>query len=262
MQLIDSHTHLDFAVFDHDRLQVLAGCQALGVKRALVMGISSANWDKLWQLCQQHSMLYAAFGLHPMFLAQHTQQNLIQLETYLQRFSQHNKCVAVGEIGLDYYLAELDKTKQQQLFQAQLELAKQFDLPVCLHVRRAHADTVKYLKQVKLERGGIVHAFSGSLEEAKEYLKLGFYLGIGGAATWEQAKHLHRVFREIPTQHWVLETDAPDMAPSFHAKQRNSPEFLPQICQQLAQLKQISPEQLAQITTNNVQQLFHWSTIE
>lgn len=262
MQLIDSHTHLDFAAFDHDRSQVLADCQALGVKRALVMGVSSANWDKLWQLCQQHSMLYAAFGLHPMFLAQHTQQDLIQLESYLQRFSQYNKCVAVGEIGLDYYLAELDKIKQQQLFQAQLELAKQFDLPVCLHVRRAHADTVKYLKQAKLSRGGIVHAFSGSLEEAKEYIKLGFYLGIGGAATWSQAKRLQRVFQQIPSTHWVLETDAPDMSPSFQAQQRNSPEFLPQICQMLATLKGISSEQLAQTTTANMFQLLHWSTIE
>lgn len=258
MQLIDSHTHLDFSVFDDDRAQVLAQCQALGVSHALIMGISAANWDKLWRLCQEHSMLYGAFGLHPMFLAQHSLHHLSLLEQYLAAYSQHRKCVAVGEIGLDYFLAELDKIQQQQLFQAQLELAKKYDLPVCLHVRRAHADTIKYLKQAKLNRGGIVHAFSGSAEEAKEYIKLGFYLGVGGAATWDNAKRLHKVLQSIATQHWVLETDSPDMSPSFNAHQRNSPIFLPQICQHIALIKQIPSEQLAASSTHNMRTLLHW----
>jgi TatD DNase family protein len=164
----------------------------------------------------------------------------------------------VGEIGLDYFLPELDRQIQQQLFEAQLQLAADFNLPALLHVRRSHAQVIATLKRFKLQRGGIVHAFSGSREEAREYIKLGFKLGLGGAATWPQALRLRKVLPDLPLDAIVLETDAPGMAPAMYPNQRNSPQYLPDICRALAEIMGISPEQLAKATTANACEVFGW----
>lgn len=258
MRLIDTHTHLDFPDFDSDRAEVLTHCRTLGVERLVLLGVYRDNWQRLWDMTLQNDDLYAAFGLHPVYLEQHQPDDLIQLRHWLERLAGHPKLCAVGEFGLDYYLDTLDRERQQTLFEAQLKLAIEFELPALLHVRRAHAPTIATLKRLKPARGGIVHAFAGSYEEAREYLKLGFKLGLGGAPTWPQALRLRKVIAQLPLEAFVLETDAPDMAPVMFAGQRNSPEHLPAICTALAELRGVPADELALASTRNACELFRW----
>jgi TatD DNase family protein len=259
MQLIDTHTHLDFPDFDADRDELLARSRAAGVERLVVLGVYRDNWQRLWDLVQHHQGLYAAFGLHPVYLQQHRPEHLDQLREWLQRLAGYPRLCAVGEFGLDYYVESLDRAHQQQLFEAQLDLAAEFELPVLLHVRRAHAATIATLKRYRLPRGGVIHAFAGSYEEAREYIRLGFRLGLGGAPTWPQALRLRKVIARLPLEAIVLETDAPDMAPAMHPGVRNSPEHLPDICAALAELCDVTPEELARASSRNAAELFGWS---
>lgn len=259
MQLIDTHTHLDFPDFDADRAELLARCRGLGVERLVVLGVYQGNWQRLWQLCQAEDGLHAAFGLHPVYLQQHRPEHLGELRAWLQRLAGHPKLCAVGEFGLDYFVESLDRQHQQQLFEAQLALAAEFELPALLHVRRAHAVTIATLKRFRLPRGGVIHAFAGSYEEAREYLRLGFRLGLGGAPTWPQALRLRKVVARLPAEAIVLETDSPDMAPAMYPGLRNSPEHLPAICAALAELRGETPEQLAEHSSRNAAELFGWA---
>lgn len=258
MHLIDTHTHLDFPEFDADRAAVLARSRALGVREMVVLGVHRDNWQRLWDLVETDPQLYAAFGLHPIYLAQHSADDLAALQSWLERLHGHPQLCAVGEIGLDYYLEHLDHEAQQALFVSQLQMAQALALPVLVHVRRAHAATIALLKQHRPARGGIIHAFAGSYEEAREYLKLGFKLGLGGAPTWPQANRLRNVLTRLPLDAIVLETDAPDMPPAMHPKQRNSPEHLPAICSALAELLNLTPQTLAQASSRNACELFGW----
>jgi TatD DNase family protein len=224
-----------------------------------VLGVHQANWQRVWNLALAEDGLYAAFGLHPVYLDEHRSEQLNELHDWLTRYTGHPKLCAVGEFGLDYFLEQLDRERQQQLFEAQLKLAIEFELPALLHVRRAHAATIATLKRLKPQRGGIIHAFAGSYEEAREYLKLGFKLGLGGAPTWPQALRLRKVVAQLPLEAIVLETDSPDMAPAMHPNQRNSPEHLPDICAALAELRGISSEVLASASSQNAAQLFGWN---
>ena len=178
MRLIDTHTHLDFPDFDADRAEVLARSQALGVQRMVVLGVYQSNWQRLWQLVESNEGLYAAFGLHPVYLDDHRPEHLGELRAWLDRLIGHPRLCAVGEFGLDYYLDHLDRQRQQALFEAQLHLAIEFELPVLLHVRRAHAATIATLKRLRPARGGIIHAFAGSQVQAERFLELGFVLGL------------------------------------------------------------------------------------
>ncbi|MDH1868451.1 TatD family hydrolase [Pseudomonas chengduensis] len=259
MRLIDTHTHLDFPDFDADRDEVLTRSRALGVQRLVVLGVYQANWQRLWQLVEEDESLHAAFGLHPVYLDEHHPQHLLELRDWLGKLAGHRKLCAVGEFGLDYYLEQLDRQRQQTLFEAQLNLAAEFELPALLHVRRAHAATIATLKRFRLARGGIIHAFAGSYEEAREYIKLGFRLGLGGAATWPQANRLRKVVAQLPLEAIVLETDSPDMAPAMHPKQRNSPEYLTVICAELAALRGMTAEELATASSRNADELFGWA---
>jgi TatD DNase family protein len=258
MRLIDTHTHLDFPEFDADRAAVLQRSRAAGVEKLVLLGVYRANWQRLWELVQREDGLYAAFGLHPLYLDQHRPEHLAELRGWLERLAGEPRLCALGEFGLDWFLPELDRARQQALFEAQLALAVEFALPALLHVRRAHAQTIATLKRFRPPRGGIVHAFAGSAEEAKEYLRLGFKLGLGGAATWPQANRLRKVVAQLPEEAIVLETDAPDMAPSMHAHGRNSPEFLADICAALAELRGCSAAALAAASSRNAAELFGW----
>lgn len=258
MRLIDTHTHLDFPPFDDDREQVIANALSRGVERQVLIGVYHDHWERLWALAVSQPSLHATLGLHPVFMHKHTDAHLRQLRTWLERLHRHPKLCAIGEVGLDYYIDTPDKPAQQALFEAQIALAIEFDLPLLLHVRRAHADVVATLKRYKPPRGGIAHAFSGSYEEAREYLRLGFKIGLGGAGTWPQAHRMHRVLKQLPLDGIVLETDSPDIAPASHPGERNSPEFLPDICVELARLKGIEAEELAETSTRNAEALFRW----
>jgi len=260
MPLCDSHCHLDFPQFDADRAQVLAACQQLGVEKLVLAAVTREHWARLWRLVEstQQPQLYGTLGLHPYFLNEHQPADLQQLRQQLQSYQQHPKLCAIGEIGLDFYLPELDRQQQLFYFTEQLKLAKEFELPVILHTRKAHAEVIQLLKHYSLPRGGIIHAFSGSYEQAQEYIKLDFLLGIGGAYTWPNARKLRATLPRLPLTSIVLETDSPDMAPAFAAGQRNSPSHLPKICSELAEVIGISAEQLAKQTSSNLKQLFAW----
>ncbi len=259
MRLVDTHTHLDFDDFDTDRQAVLKHCLQLGVERLVVLGVYQRNLQRVWDLALKEPAVYAALGLHPIYLDEHKPEHLDALRNRLAQLAGHPKLCAMGEIGLDYYVESLDRGRQQQIFEAQLQMAIDFNLPVLLHVRRSHADVIATLKRFKLKRSGIIHAFAGSAEQAREYIKLGFKLGLGGAATWPQALRMHRVIAQLPLDSVVLETDSPDMAPAMYPGQRNSPEHLPDICTELAKLMSLDAGKLAQISTDNAKAVFGWT---
>lgn len=258
MDLIDTHTHLDFPDFDADRQALMAESRALGVRQMVVLGVYQGNWQRVWDLVQSDPDLHAAFGLHPVYLEDHRPEHLTELGDWLTRLAGHRQLCAVGEIGLDYFIETLDRERQQALFDAQLQLAVDFNLPALIHVRRSHAAVIATLKRIKSKRAGIIHAFAGSQEEAREYIKLGFKLGLGGAATWPQALRMHRVLARLPLESVVLETDSPDMAPAMFPGQRNSPAHLPAICTALAAIMSLAPEQLAAASSANARELFNW----
>ena len=255
MRLIDSHCHLDFPAFDQDRAAVIAHCQTLGVEKMIVVGVTRQHWSRLWDTVSNHDGLYGAFGLHPYFLAEHQDSDIPALVEQLSLYRDHPKLCAVGEIGLDFLLQELDIKQQIHLFEQQVAIAAEFSLPVIIHSRRANAQVTAILKKAKLSRAGIIHAFSGSYEEALEYIKLGFLLGFGGAATWPRATRLQSVLKRLPIASIALETDSPDMPPEWLAGQRNSPEQLPSICQYLADIYGLSSTAFAAQTSANVQHL-------
>ena len=261
MRLIDTHTHLDFPDFDADRVQVLDNAAARGVERVVVLGVHQANWQRVWDLALADDRVYAALGLHPVFLEEHQPDHLDALSRWLQRLQGHPKLCAIGEFGLDHYLKNLDRDRQQALFEAQLKLAVDFELPVLLHVRHSHAAVIATLKRFKLPRAGVIHAFAGSWEEAREYLKLGFKLGLGGAPTWPQALRMHKVLPRLPLESIVLETDSPDMAPSMYPGVRNTPEHLPDIAEALACIMGTDALTLAAASTRNATALFRWPTL-
>ncbi|WP_213875320.1 TatD family hydrolase [Pseudomonas sp. dw_358] len=260
MRLIDTHTHLDFPDFDADRQAVLAEARRQGVEQVVVLGVHEGNWQRVWSLIESDPQLHAALGLHPVFLGQHRPEHLEQLRHWLDRLAGHPQLCAVGEFGLDYYIESLDRERQQALFEAQLQVAKDYQLPALLHVRRSHAPITAALKAFKLERRGIIHAFSGSREEAREYLKLGFKLGLGGAPTWPQALRLRKVLAELPLDAIVLETDSPDMAPAMYPGVRNSPAHLPAIAESLAQIMGVEVERLVEASRVNACEVFGWSS--
>lgn len=247
MELIDSHCHLDTAAFDADRLQVIEHCQQLGISQIIVPAIDQPGWNSLLQLCQQHTSLLPALGLHPVFIDRHQPGDIRMLESFIQT---HHP-VAVGEIGLDFFIRDLDRDKQQQLFEAQLGIALNADLPVILHSRKSHDQIIHTLKRLPV-RGGIVHAFNGSRQQADQYIDMDFKLGFGGTLTYERSNKIRALAKSLPLSAIVLETDAPDMVVAAHRGERNSPEYLPDCLTALAAVRDEEPELIAAQTTRNV----------
>lgn len=264
MYLIDTHNHLGCDAFDEDRNQVLTRSIEQGVVRQIMIGVASMEWLPLLNYAQSHSSLFVACGIHPMYIPDSNELDfaLTKLEQLLHKEKSNQKFCALGEIGLDYYYVNSNKEQQIKVFNHQLELAISFSRPILLHVRRAHADLIATLKRYRFKLKGIVHAFSGSYEEAKEYIKLGFKIGLGGVGTYPKAHKMHRVLKQLPLEAIVLETDAPDLPPISRQGQRNTPEYLPEICEQLARIKGITAEQLAFNSTQNACELFNWTLSE
>lgn len=252
MMLIDSHCHFDFEQFDPDRTDVLNRCLQRGVQKIIVPGVTAKTWDRLLQVCQPSPHLFPALGLHPMFMDRHCAHDIDLLTEYL---AQH-QVVAVGEIGLDFYLPDHDKASQTALFEQQLRIANKHDLPVILHVRKAHDLVLLLLKKHRI-KGGIVHAFNGSQQQAQQYIQLGFLLGVGGTISYDKATRLRQLFSELPLSALTLETDAPDMPLQGRQATRNSPEFIPNILSALTALRPESADVIAQTTTENIQSLLH-----
>lgn len=250
MPLFDTHCHLDVEAFDPDRSEVLRRARAAGVEQLLIPAIRSDGWQKLWDLCISDSGLHTAIGLHPVMLEQHATEDLEALE----RFVRTKRPVAIGEIGLDHAIRSLDQDRQLELLEAQLAIAARHQLPVVLHVRKAHEPMLKSLK-THATIGGICHAFNGSLQQAQRYMDLGFGFGFGGMLTYPNARHLRELAQALPLDHIVLETDAPDMSGFSHRQQRNSPEYLPEVASVLAFLRGESPEDIIEATTRNAARL-------
>ncbi len=246
MELFDSHCHIDVAEFDDDRQQVLAEARQAGVNEILVPGVQRSTWAALIALCDADPTLYPALGLHPVYLDAHSDQDLPALAGQIAR----KRPLAIGEIGLDWYVDGLDRERQQHLLEAQLEIAEQAELPVVLHVRKAHDPMLNTLRRYRLP-GGFCHAFNGSLQQAARYIDLGFRLGFGGMLTFERSKHLRQLAGELALDSLVLETDAPDMTVASHQYQRNSPAYLPEVLRTLTSLRSEDAEEIAAQTTAN-----------
>ncbi|HYN78553.1 MAG TPA: TatD family hydrolase [Lamprocystis sp. (in: g-proteobacteria)] len=242
--MIDTHCHLDVAEFDPDRAVVWQRSRAAGVAALVIPAIHRAGWPRLLSLCTTDADLYPALGLHPVYLDRHADADL----TALERAVADSRPLAIGEIGLDYVVRDLDRDRQQALFEAQLQIARAADLPVLLHVRKAHDQVLATLKRIRV-RGGIAHAFSGGIEAARRYLDLGFALGFGGMLTFERSTKLRALAAALPVDAIVLETDAPDLTVAAHQGERNSPEYLQDVLAALAQVRGEDAARLAQQTT-------------
>lgn len=249
--LYDSHCHLDAPEFNHDREAAIVRAQAAGVHWQLVPAVERAGWPGIRALCAAHPGLRPAYGLHPMFLGRHQPSDLDELPHWLA----DPGTAAVGECGLDYFVPGLDPALQRRYFQRQLELAKDHDLPVVLHARRAVDDVVAALRRVGGLRG-VVHSWSGSQEQANALLAMGFCLGIGGPVTFERAQRLRRTVATMPLDFLLLETDAPDQPGAGRRGQRNEPAFLGDVLETVARLRGVAPDLVAAATAANARRLF------
>lgn len=248
--LIDTHCHLDAAEFDVDRNDVIARAAQAGVAAIVVPAVEVGNFDAVIALSRAHLGCRYALGIHPMYVDRAEDQDLERLEAALQARIDDPALVAVGEIGLDFFVEGLDRERQLRFFQAQLELARRFGLPTILHVRRSQDMVLKCLRKAGVS-GGIAHAFNGSVQQAEAFLKLNFALGFGGAMSFERALRIRALARDLPTSAHVLETDAPDIAPSWVHKQRNEPHQVAGIARVFADLRGIGlDEALAQTAVN------------
>lgn len=251
IELYDSHCHLDAAEFEADRDQVLERARKAGVAYQLVPAVCRDAWPALKRLCAEHGGLKPAYGLHPMFLDQHRPGHLQELEAWLAA----ERPAAVGECGLDFFVEGLDPVVQRSYFNRQLELARDFDLPVVLHARRAVDEVIAGLRRIGGLRG-VVHSWSGSDEQARQLFTMGFHLGIGGTVTYERARRLRRTVAQMPLEFLLLETDAPDQPDAFRRGQRNEPAHLPTVLAAVAELRGESPGEVAAATVANARRLF------
>ena len=268
MRWIDTHCHLDAPEFAADCAAVRAQARALGVVHCVLPAVEVANFDAVRELAHRAGDSYC-LGLHPLYVPHAASDALEQLQTQLQAHRDDPRLVAVGEIGLDFFGPALQRpdlrAAQEHAYRAQLRLARAFDLPVVLHVRRSADRLLKHLREVGqggYRWRGIAHAFNGSAEQAQAFIDLGLALGFGGAVTFERALQLRRLVCSLPLQALVLETDAPDIAPQWRyvaaqqraagqAQGRNDPALLPRIAEVVAQLRGLALPALAQATTDN-----------
>ena len=244
---IDTHCHLDAAEFNDQQNAVVRDAQRAGVVALVIPAIERDNFAAVSRLVAQFSNCVPAYGIHPLFVERATPGDLEVLRGFLAQ----RETVAVGEIGLDCFVEGGDLSQQEFYFSEQLKLAREFELPVLLHLRRAQDIVLKHLRQTRV-CGGIAHAFNGSMQQAEEFIKLGFKLGFGGAMTYPRATRLRKFASTLPLDSIVLETDAPDIPPEFLAQGHpNKPEYLPRIALTLAELRGVSLAEIAQVTTEN-----------
>jgi TatD DNase family protein len=248
---IDTHCHLDAAEFDGDRDAVYAAAIAGGVDTLVVPAVSRDNFAAVAATCERYPGCLPAWGLHPMYVDVHRPEHLADLRAQIEAL----RPVAIGEIGLDLFV-DLDYAAQEFYCVEQMKIAKEYDLPVLLHCRRANDQLLKHLRKIGVRGGGIAHAFNGSPQQADAFIRLGFKLGFGGAFTWPRANNLRRLAADLPLEAIVLETDSPDIPPGWIGRGRNAPGELPRIAQVLAELRGVDVNTVAQATTRNARELF------
>jgi TatD DNase family protein len=260
---IDTHCHLDAPEFDADRADVVARARAAGVGLQVLPAVMAANFDAVRELAHAHGLAYA-LGIHPLYVDQADETDLQRLADALQRHRADPRLVAVGEIGLDFFVPGLDVQRQERFYTAQLKLARDAGLPVILHVRRSADALLKGLRRIAV-RGGIAHAFNGSRVQADAFVERGFALGFGGALTFDRALQIRRLAAELPDAALVLETDAPDIPPHWlyrtaeqraaGARSRNEPAELPRMAETLAALRGQGLGELAALTSANARRV-------
>ncbi len=252
--LIDTHCHLDAAEFSADREAVWQSALDAGVRAVVIPAVTAATFQPIMAWCMQHTQAGFALGWHPMYIDQAPDDALQHLQQEVEAVlagPQAHQLLAIGEIGLDFYLTRDNAAQQIAMFEGQLQIAKRYDLPVILHVRGAIDTILKYLRKHAV-RGGIAHAFNGSLQQAEIFCGLGFKLGFGGAMTWPRALKIRTLADEIGLEHLVLETDAPDIPPVWLGHQgRNSPDQLKKIAEELSSIRRIEISQIIEITGKN-----------
>lgn len=249
--IFDTHSHYDDDKFDKDRFELLASLPDKGVDKVVSCGcdIESSKYNQ--HLSQKFDYLFFAAGFHPENLEGLTIGDLKTIE----ELCSDKKCVAVGEIGLDYHWMNSTKEKQKEFFEKQIELAKELDIPVIVHDREAHGDTLDILKRTKPK--GVLHCFSGSKEMAKEIIKLGMYIGLNGVATFKNARKSLEVVKEIPIERLVLETDCPYLAPEPHRGKRNDSSYIPFIAERIAEILNTDAQNILNITKENAYRLYN-----
>lgn len=251
MQLIDTHCHLDIDFHFPDYEAVIKRAGEVGVTAFVMAGVVRRGWPRMIRLGKHCQQLHAAPGMHPMYLRYHQQNDLYELKA----LAGDESCIAIGEIGLDYHVKDLDRNVQQELFEAQVDIAAAHGLPLLLHVRKAHDQVLATLRRKRFRHGGIVHAFSGSFQQACHFINLGFAIGVCGTITYDRALKIRRVAAELPLASLVLETDAPDIPPFSHHGQDNLPEYLPEILDCLTKLRSEDKKEIADQTTSNARRV-------
>ncbi|MCW2096444.1 TatD family hydrolase [Lelliottia amnigena] len=253
-RFVDTHCHFDFPPFTGNEAQSIAQAAKAGVQAIIVPAIEAANFERVLDLARSHTALYAALGLHPIVVETHQDAHLDQLEACI--LTAGNKLVAIGEIGLDLYRDDPQFDRQQALLDAQLKLAKRHDLPVILHSRRTHDKLAMHLKRADLSRTGVVHGFSGSLQQAQRFIELGYKIGVGGTITYPRASKTRDVMAQLPLSSLLLETDAPDMPLNGFQGQPNRPEQAARVFTTLCELRAEPAETLADALLQNTEDLF------
>lgn len=259
-ELFDSHAHLDAAEFDADRGAVLRAARDAGAGRMLIPAITASGWGALRDLCATQPGLYPAYGLHPLYLAQHADDDLSALRDWLST----NAASAVGECGLDFHDDSSDHQRQIRFLRGQLRLARDFDLPLVLHARGAFEPVILELQRFVGEHGalrGVVHSFSGSAEQAKRLWEMGFLIGIGGPVTYVRARRLRGLAASMPIEYLLLETDSPDQPDAAHRGQRNEPARLIEVLDCVAELRDQPRDDVALATTANARRLFDFAQL-
>ena len=257
---LDTHCHLDAPEFLSDIESIVERAKHAGVAGILLPAVRAQDFEAVQEITHRFKYeipyLVYTLGIHPLYTDRASESDLKTLETAVVSAKNDPHFVGIGEIGLDYFVAELDPHRQAFFFHAQLDLAEQHQLPVILHVRRSQDMILKALRQRTIS-GGIAHAFNGSFQQAQQFIDLGFKLGFGGAATYERALQIRRLIQELPIDAIVTETDSPDIPPAWLRSEqgrRNEPAFLPRIAQVLAEIRGVQPNSLSEAVIHNVSQ--------
>ena len=251
MELIDSHCHLDDDRFDLDRDAVVASANSLNIAKIIIPATTANRWAKVRQVAGEYEGVYPSYGLHPMFVEQHQANHIRELDEWLDR----EKPVAVGECGLDFFNSRTDEKWQKQLFNEQLQLAVNHQLPVIVHARKAMDEVISLLRK-NTPVGGVIHSFAGSLQQARQIIDLGFKLGIAATVGFERAKKLRSVVASVPDYGLLLESDAPDQPGAAHRGERNEPAYIVEHLKTIATLRNIADAELTEVLQRNSYQVF------
>ncbi|PJK15627.1 hydrolase TatD [Chryseomicrobium excrementi] len=253
MQFIDTHVHLNADQYDEDLEQVISRAREKGVQKMVVIGFDTKTIKRAMALAEADPDIYAVVGWHPVDAVDCTEEDL----KWIEELAAHDKVVGIGETGLDYYWDKSPKDVQQELFRKHIRLAQRVKLPLIIHNREATADVLRILREEEAElTGGIMHCFGGSVETAREAIRLNFMISLGGPVTFKNAKTPKEVAKEIELEHLLIETDAPYLAPHPFRGKRNEPSYVPLVAEEIARLKELSVEEVAKVTTQNAEKFF------